>query len=120
MPRQKYNSDTIEIGNNIRKFRVKSGLSQEKFAEQLDISNMTVSRLENGSNSMSMITFLKILAVLEVSAADLLPGAYSKGETVDDSTIDTLVAKLINMNKPQQNVVIQTMSTLISTLESSA
>ena len=117
LTKQKFNSETIEIGNNIRKFREKMELSQENLAEQLDVSIMTVSRLENGENAMNISTFLKILTVLEVSAADLLPCTYQKNEAQDNCSINLLVTKLISMNKQNQKVVLKTMSALISSLE---
>ena len=54
------------IAKKIRNARLKSGLTQEKLAEKIDISTQQVSRIEVGSYIPSLPTFLKIAYVLNI------------------------------------------------------
>ena len=55
------------IGNNIRYIRKSNKLSQEKFAEQVDLSPQFVSDVERGIEGISLITAIKICNVMNCS-----------------------------------------------------
>ena len=57
-----------EIGQRIRTARKNAGLSQEKLAEQLDISTVYMSDIENGKTNLGLKIFMKITEVLQISA----------------------------------------------------
>lgn len=57
-----------EVGQRIRKARKNAGLSQEKLAEQLDISTVYMSDIENGKTNLGLKIFMKITEVLQISA----------------------------------------------------
>ena len=46
-----------QIGEYVRICRKKGGYSQEELAEGVDVSKMTISRIENGENAMSILLF---------------------------------------------------------------
>ena len=48
------------IASNIKKLRIKSKLSQEKFAESVNCSREYSSRLENNKEKISLALLLKI------------------------------------------------------------
>lgn len=56
----------------IRAVRSSLGLKQEYMAEQLRISQPLYSDLESGKKDISLRRFLKIAAVLDITAAQLL------------------------------------------------
>lgn len=67
------NDKTLEnIGNQIRKYRLKKGLSQEELAELADISKSHMSNIENGKKEMSVTILREISIALNVSANKLL------------------------------------------------
>lgn len=60
-------SDIDKIfGKILRKFRVKSGLTQEQLSEQLGISLKYISRIENGNNGIKTQTLIKYMNILGI------------------------------------------------------
>ena len=53
--------DTAELGEHIRRARLKKGLQQGELADRLGVTRMTVSRLERGL-SVSVDTALRALS----------------------------------------------------------
>lgn len=64
----------IEIGERIKAAREAARLTQEKFAEQIDVSPQFVSDLERGVVGISVQTLKRTCGVLRVSSDDLLFG----------------------------------------------
>ncbi|HWN68024.1 MAG TPA: helix-turn-helix transcriptional regulator, partial [Haliangium sp.] len=58
----------VTLGNAARQARKARKLTQERVAEQLDVSVEFYSRIERGLTHPSLDTFLRLLSVLEVSA----------------------------------------------------
>ena len=59
------------IGQRIKELRKRNGLSQEKLAEKLDISQNAMSFIENGKNFITSDTLEKLLTVFEVEPEEL-------------------------------------------------
>lgn len=55
------------IGNNVRKFRMKKGLTQEQLAEKASLSPKGIQKVEAGQSGIYLETFIKIAAALEIS-----------------------------------------------------
>jgi len=61
------------IGKNIRKYRIKKGLSQDKLAKLADVTYTTLVKIESGVNNNPTIKTLKKIAnALDVKIDDLL------------------------------------------------
>ena len=60
-----------KFGERLRQIRAQRGMTQERFAETLDISVDFLSLIERGRNAPSFETFDKIAKRLRVSVADL-------------------------------------------------
>lgn len=61
-------SDIDKIfGKILRKFRIKSGLTQEQLAEKLGISLKYISRIENGNNGIKTQTLIKYMNILAIT-----------------------------------------------------
>ena len=61
-------SDIDKIfGKILRKFRKKSGLTQEQLAEQLGISLKYISRIENGTGGVKVETLVNYMNILGIS-----------------------------------------------------
>lgn len=61
------------IADNIKKFRKKKGLSQDKLAKRADVTHTTLVKLESGANDNPTIKTLKKIAdALEVKVDDLI------------------------------------------------
>ena len=64
--------DTALIGKNIKYYRSMRGLSQEELANQVYVSSIHISYLENGAKTPSLELLVLIANALDVSADDLL------------------------------------------------
>ena len=56
---------------NLKKFRLAKGLTQEQVAEQIGVSRQKYARIENGANSITFDILAKIAKVLKVSVGDI-------------------------------------------------
>jgi len=67
---------TMNIGENIKKFRLERGISAERLAGELGVSKTTVYRYENSSiEKIPLKIFDKICDILSVSPAELMGNA---------------------------------------------
>lgn len=62
---------TNKIGNRIRELRVKTGLSQEKFAQKIGMDRTYFASVELGKRNVSIINLEKIANGLGVSLSEL-------------------------------------------------
>lgn len=83
----KVSTDTIDLslGKNIAARRKKLTLTQDQVAERLGVEPMTISRFECGVSLPSLRRLVRLSAVLETSAAELL--AQSVGNRSDQSLL---------------------------------
>lgn len=66
------NEELIQMGEKIRMLRRCRGMGQEALAEAADVSNMTISRIENGTTAMSVLILKRIAEALGVSSEEIL------------------------------------------------
>lgn len=59
--------DYSVIGKRIKQAREKRGITQEKLAEALDVSNAYISKIERGKTPINLDRLSEICAVLEES-----------------------------------------------------
>ena len=69
--------DYFIIGERLKKARLEKGLTQEKLAEELDVSIAFLSRVERGSSHINLKRLSQLCAVLGVSEGEILNGASS-------------------------------------------
>lgn len=62
----------IKLGERIRYYRTKTGLSQEKLAEIIDVSFQHISNIENGKKGLSLESIINIAHALSTSPDQLL------------------------------------------------
>ncbi len=63
----------ITLGRRIRRFRKRSGLTQEKLAEKVKVSVTHIGLVETGKRRLSLRTLQKIASALGVKVKDILP-----------------------------------------------
>lgn len=76
--RELLDKERMDLEARIRKLRKRHDYSQETFAEALDISVITVSRIENGTTILDVGLLLKMSEVLEVPV-DVILGTKGWG-----------------------------------------
>lgn len=82
------------LGKKIKQYRILRGLSQEKLAELLNVSQRTLSGIECGTNFLTSNTLDKIFEVLEISPDDLFYMEYLKS---NDKLVDELISDIKNL-----------------------
>jgi DNA-binding XRE family transcriptional regulator len=66
-------NNNSKIADNIKKYRNKLGISQDKLSKLADVTYNTIIKIESGANTNPTIeTFQKIARALDVSVDDLL------------------------------------------------
>jgi len=73
------------IGTQVFKARAVRKLSQEALAEAVDVSRVTISRLENGNQSAKIDTYYRISCALDISLYEL------SRENEDDCSLDDIL-----------------------------
>ena len=67
------------VGWNVRRIRLKKGLTQEKFAEISGFSQQYISGLEHGRRNPTVVTVYEIATALGVSHLELMRSPKRRG-----------------------------------------
>ena len=70
--------DYTVIGSRLKKARLNNGLTQEKLAEQIDISVAFLSRIERGNSHINLKRLNQLCSILGISEAYVLNGASTE------------------------------------------
>ena len=65
---------TKDLGDRIKEFRQKTGLSQEKFALKIEMDRTYFASVEAGKRNIAIVNIKKIADGLGVSLSDLFEG----------------------------------------------
>ncbi len=66
------------ILNNVYKFRLKSGLTQEDLADKVCVSRQTIIAIEKGNYTPSVLLAIKIAGVFKLKVEDLFRISHEK------------------------------------------
>ena len=92
------------IGERLKKARVEKNMTQEKLAEQLDVSIAFLSRIERGSSHINLKRLTQICEILGVSEGSILNGVSSNSNnylTSEFNDILNSVSSKINFIKKE-------------------
>ena len=62
----------MDLGQNIAKYRKLNNLTQEKFADELNVSRQTVNKWEASLSKPKLDKLKKIIEILKITYEDLL------------------------------------------------
>lgn len=85
----------LEIGRRIKNARETAGLTQDRFAELIDMGPKNLSSVERGQVGISIATLQRICRVLSISADQILFGTE-----IDNSPSE--IAERLSRLTPQQ------------------
>lgn len=68
------------IGERLKKARIDKNMTQEKLAEQIDISVAFLSRVERGTSHINLKRLTQICEILGVSEGSILNGVSSNSD----------------------------------------
>ena len=91
--------DQQKIGNFLKTLRKEKGITQEQFAETLNVARRTVSRWETGSNMPDLALLMEIADFYEVELRELLDGER-RSELMNQETKET-VMKVADLNNEE-------------------
>lgn len=100
----------IKFGSNVQHYRKKRGLTQEQFAELIEMSQSNLSAIECGTRLPSFEMLIRIIDVLDVTVDDLLEGIIKKGYK---SKINRLSYELENLSTEGRNQILAVVETMI-------
>jgi transcriptional regulator with XRE-family HTH domain len=63
-----------QLGENLREFRLKAGLSQEELADIATLHRTYIGSVERGERNISLENIVQLARALKISPADLLKG----------------------------------------------
>ncbi|MFT4146533.1 MAG: helix-turn-helix transcriptional regulator [Mobilitalea sp.] len=97
-----------KIGKLISIKRKEQGLTQEKLAEKLGVTNKAVSKWERGICLPDAVLFNPLCQILDISIGELLKGEVNISENNEDETTRLLIdlAKIIQKLKKLQNSIL--------------
>lgn len=105
--------DQVKVGSFLKELRKEKNLTQEKLAEQLNVSSRTVSRWETGSNMPDIGMLIEIAEFYDVSIPEIINGER-KSEKMDQETKDTAVAMAEYSRNEAKRGKIKIVGTLLS------
>lgn len=71
--------DLVKMGSFMKELRKEKGMTQEQFAEEMGVSNRTVSRWETGSNTPDLDILIEISEFYDVDLREILDGERKSG-----------------------------------------
>lgn len=94
----------IKLANKIKSLRESLGINQERLADLLRVSRVTISQIENGERKVSIEELIKLSEVFGVSLENLLD--IEKGPTVilEEGKEKKELKPTIRINVPQKNL----------------
>lgn len=101
--------DFTIIGGRLKKARLEKRLTQEKVAEQIDVSVAFLSRIERGSSHINLKRLSEICSILGVTEGYILNGTSINSQKYLDSEFNEL---LTNCSKEKQKLIYKVAKTI--------
>jgi transcriptional regulator with XRE-family HTH domain len=76
----------MEVGSKLKKARIDSKLTQEKVAEEIQVSRQTISNWENEKSYPDIISVVKLSDLYNISLDELLKGDSNMMKYLEEST----------------------------------
>lgn len=102
--------DYTIIGERLKKARTDKKLTQEKLAEQLDVSIAFLSRIERGNSHISLKRLTEVCDILGVSEGYILNGASSTSGNYLTSEFN----EILNHTTPEKQKLIYKVAKVIA------
>lgn len=96
--------DQQKTGMLLKKLRNEKGLTQEQFAEIVNVSNRTVSRWENGNNMPDLDILITISDYYEINLRELLDGER-KSENMNKELEETVLKAVDYTNSETEKYI---------------
>lgn len=84
--------DYKSIGRRIKAARIRLDMTQERLAEQVNLSPSHLSNIETGTTKVSLPTIVKLANALQVSVDSLLADSVVQSKAVFEEDIQTILS----------------------------
>lgn len=98
--------DNVQTGKLIAELRKRQGLTQQQLADQLNLSNKTISKWESGAGSPDISNLLGLVEALGVSVDELLRGELNDPQLDTDDHKDPLPRKELTPEQKKERAII--------------
>lgn len=98
--------DQKVIGNFLKKLRKEKGITQEQFAEKLNVSGRTVSRWETGSNMPDISLLVAISEFFDVSISEIINGER-RSEIMEEVKEKEVAEKLSDYAEAEKELLLK-------------
>lgn len=98
--------DQKVIGNFLKKLRKEKGITQEQFAEKLNVSGRTVSRWETGSNMPDISLLVAISDFFDVSISEIINGER-RSEIMEEVKEKEVAEKLSDYAEAEKELLLK-------------
>lgn len=93
------------FGSNVRKYRIRKGLSQEKLAEYVDLGDKSISPIETGRSFIAIDKLEKLCEVLEVEPFQLFLTNITPDNLSNDLRKERVLTRLNTCNNEELNLL---------------
>mgnify|MGYP003510488189 CR=1 FL=1 len=98
--------DQMKIGSFLKMLRQEKGLTQEQLAEELNVSNRSVSRWETGSTLPDLSMLIVLAEYYDVEVREIIDGRR-KSENMNDEVKETILAVADYADKQKKQAVLR-------------
>ena len=98
------------IGERLKKARIDKNMTQEKLAEQIDVSVAFLSRVERGTSHINLKRLTQICEILGVSEGSILNGVSSNS----DNYLASEFNNILNSVSSDKQILIYKIAKVIS------
>nr|WP_243464435.1 helix-turn-helix transcriptional regulator [Riemerella anatipestifer] len=91
------------FGTNIKKIRQIKGLSQQAFADMLNLTRGIISSYEDGRAEPKVETLLRIAQFLDMKADDLISKPLTVNQLANFEEVEDLIYKKENITESKKN-----------------
>lgn len=102
--------DQKKIGGFLKELRKEKGITQEEFAERLNVSGRTISRWETGTNMPDISLLIEIAEFFDVSIPEIINGER-KSENMNEE-VKEVVDKLSDYAAAEKETIIKNIRSL--------
>ena len=96
--------DQKKIGSFLKELRKEKGITQEKFAEELNVTGRTVSRWETGSNMPDISLLVEISEFFDVSIPEIINGER-KSENMNEEVKEVAQTLSVYADFEKENLI---------------
>lgn len=108
----------IKIGSFLKELRKEKGVTQEELAEQLNVSNRSISRWETGSNTPDLSMLITLAEYYNVEVREIITGERNIANMNEEMkvTLEKVVDYTETQNLKSMRIGIVTMSIIFTIL----